>query len=415
MTETPVAESIHIVLAGITNAGKSSLLNSLFQKHIAIVSAAPGTTTDPVTRKMELGKLGACSVTDTAGLDDTGNLGRERVAKTREQLETADLVLFVSPGDRDVESCERELLEWLAEKKVPYVGVLTFADRPVMDSRKAFFPAARCVSIDNSPAAEKTDSSGIPALLAKIESLEKEISREPTPVEGIVHEQELVMLVTPVDLAAPAGRLILPQVETIRDLLDRDCAALIVKERELYGIYRSLGRKPDLVITDSQAFSKVAADIPENQPLTSFSILFARKKGDISYFIQSLSVLSHFPENGRVLMMEACSHHRQADDLGTVKIPRLFRQMVHPRVEFFHSREVPERPETYNLVIHCAGCMLTRRAMEAKTEKFRTAGVPVLNYGLFLAWANGLLPRALEPFPGLAEAYREGHSVCTKN
>lgn len=403
MSETPLAESISIVLAGNRNAGKSSLLNALFQKEIAIVSSTPGTTTDPVTRKIELGKLGQCSVTDTAGLDDEGALGAMRVEKTRERLASADLVLFVTPQDKPPAQGERELLSWLDERRCVYIGVLTFADKAPSEEKLRFFPAGKSVSVC-------TAAGTVPdmePLLQKIESMENDIRRELTPVEGIVHEGEFVMLVTPIDLAAPAGRLILPQVETIRDLLDRDCSALIVKERELYDMYHSLGRKPDLVITDSQAFSKVAADIDDDQKLTSFSILFARKKGDPLYFIESLRALSRFPKKGRVLVMEACSHHRQADDLGTVKIPRLFRQLVDSEAQFEHARQMPEHPEDYSLIIHCAGCMITQRMMNEKIDTFRKLHVPVLNYGMFLAWANGLLPRALEPFPDLYAAYTE--------
>jgi [FeFe] hydrogenase H-cluster maturation GTPase HydF len=407
MTEALLAESLHIVIAGVTNAGKSSLMNALFRENVAVVSAVAGTTTDPVTRKIELGKLGACSVTDTPGLADTGAIGSLRLKKTEECLARASVVLFVSPDNTPVTADERDLLEWLQRKKIPFIGILSFADCPADASKKSFFPAGCSFCIDTSvPPAAGTLS----ALLLKIELLADSVEHEHSPLEGIVHEQELVLLVTPIDLAAPAGRLILPQVETIRDLLDRDCAALIVKERELYTLYHSLGRRPDLVITDSQAFSKVAADIPEDQPLTSFSILFARKKGDISYFIASLNALTAFPADGKVLVMEACAHHQQADDLGTVKIPRLFRQLVTPRAVFTHARGMPEHPESYDLIIHCAGCMLTRRAMGASLDVFKKAGVPVLNYGLFLAWANGLLPRALEPFPELAEAY-EHHEL----
>ena len=236
-----------------------------------------------------------------------------------------------------------------------------------------------------------------------MEQLHQKINREITPVEGLVKEQDLVLLVTPIDLSAPAGRLILPHVETIRDLLDRDCAALIVKERELSYFYKALTIRPSLVIIDSQAFHKVAADLPEDQALTSFSLLFARKKGDPAYFIKSLKALKNFPENGRVLVMEACSHHCQAEDLGRVKIPRLFRQMVGSRVEFVHSRQ--NTPKSGIVIIHCGGCMLTQKAMEARLAVFRENRVPVLNYGLFLAWAHGLLQRALEPFFGLADLY----------
>jgi [FeFe] hydrogenase H-cluster maturation GTPase HydF len=401
MDETPLAESVSIVLAGNRNAGKSSLLNAIFQKDVAIVSSTAGTTTDPVTRKIELGRLGACSVTDTAGLDDEGDLGAQRIEKTKERLESADLVLFVSPQDKPVTQSENDLLSWIEQKKIVYIGVNTFADRTADESKSHFFPAGKSVTLCTASGTRPD----ITALFEKIESFENMIRRELTPVEGIVHEGQFVMLVTPIDLAAPAGRLILPQVETIRDLLDRDCSALIVKERELYDLYHSLGRRPDLVITDSQAFSKVAADIDEDQKMTSFSILFARKKGDPLFFIESLRTLAHFPRHGRVLVMEACSHHRQADDLGTVKIPRLFHQLVDQEAVFEHTRQMPEHPDEYDMIIQCAGCMVTQRMMNKKIEVFKKSNVPVLNYGMFLAWANGLVPRALEPFPDLYDAY----------
>ncbi len=397
----PLAELTSIVLVGIRNAGKSSLMNNLFSKNIAIVSDTPGTTTDPVTRKIELGKLGMCAVTDTAGLDDSGSLGELRIEKSQERIMTADLLLFVSPGNLPPHPREVEFLGWLDAQPLPWIGVLTFSDLPCHPAKVRFFPGDKCIFQDN------FQPESALKLVAAMEQLGDKIHREITPVEGLVQEQDLVLLVTPIDLSAPAGRLILPQVETIRDLLDRDCAALIVKERELSFFYSRLGVRPSLVITDSQAFHKVAADLPEDQPLTSFSLLFARKKGDPAWFIKSLAVLNNFPEKGRVLVMESCSHHCQAEDLGRVKIPRLFRQMVGPRVEFCHSRQLPENPKDWDLIIHCGGCMITQKAMDARLEIFRKNRIPVLNYGLFLAWAHGLLPRALQPFPGLVGLYEK--------
>lgn len=398
---TPLAELTTIVLVGIRNAGKSSLMNNLFKKNIAIVSDTPGTTTDPVTRKIELGKLGMCAVTDTAGLDDTGVLGELRMQKSQERLMTADLLLFVSPGNLSPQPKEIEFLDWLKGQQLPWIGLVTFSDLPPNPEKMGFFPGGKCIFQDN------FEPKSALRLVAEMERLKDAIHREITPVEGLVRELDLVLLVTPIDLSAPAGRLILPQVETIRDLLDRDCAALVVKERELSYFYQRLGIRPSLVITDSQAFHKVAADLPEDQPLTSFSLLFARKKGDPAWFIQSLGVLKNFPEKGRVLVMESCSHHCQAEDLGRVKIPRIFRQMVGAKVEFCHSRKLPENPKDWDLVIHCGGCMITQKVMDARLEIFRKDRVPILNYGLFLAWAHGLLPRALEPFPGLVVLYEK--------
>ncbi|WDP92431.1 MAG: [FeFe] hydrogenase H-cluster maturation GTPase HydF [Desulfobacter sp.] len=400
-TTTPLSELNKIVIAGIRNAGKSSLLNNLFQKEVAIASDTPGTTTDPVTRKIELGRIGMCAVTDTAGIDDTGDLGGMRVKKARQEMMASHMILFASPGHMPPTNHEKELRQWLENQNLPWLGILTFADQPVHPEKIGFFPEEKQVVQNN------LEPTAALELIRAVESFDRQLEKEITPVQGLVHEQELVLLVAPQDLAAPKGRLILPQVETIRDLLDRDCAALIVKERELYHYYHNLGMRPSLVITDSQAFHKVAADIPENQPLTSFSLLFARKKADLAWFIHSLCALENLRENGKVLVMEACSHHCQADDLARVKIPRLFRQLVGARLEFSYSRQLPEDPETYDLVIHCGGCMITRKLMMNRVEFFKTHQIPMLNFGLFLAWANGLLPRALEPFEELAQLYSE--------
>ena len=243
---------------------------------------------------------------------------------------------------------------------------------------------------------DSSGGSGISELISAISAARPE--PEATPLEGLVQEGDLIVLVTPIDLAAPKGRLILPQVETLRDALDRDCAALVVKERELFQFYRNLKTPPKLVITDSQAFNKVAADIPEDQLLTSFSILFARKKGDLDRYVDGLNALESMRPGAKVLILESCSHHLQADDIGTVKIPRLFRQMVRRDGEFTFARKMPGRVELaeYDLVIMCASCMLTRGKVMSRLDDIREAGVPVLNYGLFLAWANGLFP----PGPG---------------
>ena len=252
---------------------------------------------------------------------------------------------------------------------------------------------------------EAPSGRGVDALIAAFSSCRPE--SEPTPLEGLVREGDLLLLVTPIDLAAPAGRLIAPQVQTIRDGLDRDASCLVVKERELYSAYSNLKKPPRLVITDSQAFSKVAADIPEDQALTSFSILFARKKGDLSRFLNGLAAAARCPESPRVLVLESCSHHRQADDIGTVKIPRLFRQLVRDDAIFSFKKGLPGEDElsSYHLVIHCGSCRLTRGQMGVRLSRLESAGVPVTNYGMFLAWVNGLMPRALEIFPEAMEEW----------
>lgn len=402
---TALAESTRIVLIGIRNAGKSSLMNNIFSKEISIISSTPGTTTDPVTRQMELGSLGAVAFTDTAGLDDIGELGEMRISKTLDSAAASSINIFVTPIDKAPTAAEIKIFDQLIKNnaKTPFICVLTHCDKEENPEKIHFTARAPKVKINN------ISGEGSAELREMLIKQKEKISIEVSPVEGLVSEGDLAVLVTPIDLAAPKGRLIMPQVQTIRDLLDKDCASLVVKERELYPFYNNLIKKPKIVITDSQVFHKVAADIPEDQLLTSFSILFARKKGDLEEFIRGIINLKNTPEGVKILVMESCSHHRQADDIGTVKIPRLFRQLVHPKVEFDFTRVLPpdEELEQYYMVIHCAGCMINREKMMDRLEKVREKGVFITNYGLFLGWVNGLLPRALEPFQDLYEEYRE--------
>jgi [FeFe] hydrogenase H-cluster maturation GTPase HydF len=390
---TPLAEQLKIVLVGLRNSGKSSLMNRLFEKPIAIVSDTPGTTTDPVTRSYELGELGPVAITDTAGFDDLGELGAQRIQKTFEQTGQADLLILVTPCHREPHPLELDFIHRHQHKTL--VVVASFTDQEHNPHKRNWLEAASAVYINN------RDGSGIESLKRKLLSLKTALQQEITPVEGLVQENDFVLLVTPIDLAAPKGRLILPQVETIRDLLDKDCACLMVKERELKYFYDNLGLKPRLVITDSQVFSKVAADLPPNQPLTSFSILFARKKGDLLFYLEGIRQLAHVPPQSKILVLESCQHHRQADDIGTVKIPRLFRQLVQSRVTFEFSRALPDEDKLkdYFMVINCGGCMVKRNLILNRIGKLKAQQVYGINYGLFLAWVSGLLPRAIEPIP----------------
>lgn len=401
---TPLAERLKIVLFGLRNAGKSSLLNALMAQDVAIVSATPGTTTDPVTRMFELGALGPVAITDTAGLDDEGTLGLQRVEKSLERLRLSDVPVLVTRADTPLTEHERRVTDELKATKPALTVVLTHADQGYDATKYDWARALGTVAV------ESPIRRGIEDLRRLLEKRGAKAEREASPLEGLVDDGDLLVLVTPIDLAAPKGRLILPQVETIRDTLDKDCACLIVKERELFAFWPVLNRRPKLVICDSQAFAKVAADIPADQPLTSFSILFARKKGDLAVYVKAVKALTKLPAECRVLVLESCAHHQQADDIGTVKIPRLFRQLVQPRAEFHHARQLPpdEELSKFHLVINCAGCMVSRNAIMDRLDTLERLGVPVLNYGLFLAWANGLLPRALEPFPAEHALYSEG-------
>jgi hydrogenase maturation GTPase HydF len=394
MTTTPRSERIAIALVGLRNAGKSSLANSLLGRPSSIVSDVPGTTTDPVARPIELGKLGPAVIWDTAGIDDVGELGELRVSRTSEVAEAADAIVFVTRADRAPGASELAALEAYRSRPAPVLIAATFSDASPDRAKARLLEGSGAVAVDNA------SGRGIKELRERIIGLADRIEPELGPLEGLVREGELILLVTPMDLGAPKGRLIMPQVESIRDLLDRDCAVVTVKERELGEWYPRLPR-PALVVTDSQAFSKVAADIPEDQALTSFSILFARKKGDIGVYLEGARRIESLRDGGRVLMLEACSHHRQADDLGTVKIPRLFRQLVPSRLEFDYARELPagEDLARYALVVTCGSCMRTRREVMQRLERIESAGVGVVNYGIFLAWANGLLPRAVEMLP----------------
>jgi len=394
---TLLAESFHIVLIGVRNAGKSSLLNALFEKEVAIVSPAPGTTTDPVVRKMEISGLGPVAFVDTAGIDDEGDLGSARVGKTKSKLAQASIVLFVTPGNIPPQTKEKEMLTYLKNSRKPFLVVVTFGDYPLQEEKMEWLLGE---GISSPLRVDNRSGRGAKEVREALSRLKELVVPEAGPLEGLVREGDTVLLVVPIDSAAPKGRLILPQVETIRDALDRNCRVVIVKEQELKAAYEMLKERPSLVITDSQAFRQVAQDIPEDQPLTSFSILFARKKGELTPYLEGLQSLEQLPPGARVLILEACSHHRQPDDIGSVKIPHLLRELVHPTIKVEQGRSIEGIDlSQYDLVIHCAACMMTRQAMLSRLEILKNAGISILNYGIFLAWANGLIPRALLPLP----------------
>ena len=403
MDKTADALRRRIVLLGLRNAGKSSLMNNIFEKDVAIVSPLAGTTTDPVARAMELDKLGPVSVIDTAGIDDEGEVGRERIRKTMERSESADIHVLVSRCDLPPEPEERKTAESLAARKRALIIALTHDDNPPDMEKLAWAKRYACCRVDN------ISGRGVRELRLAIVTAGLEKAAEPSPLEGVVRGGELVVLVTPIDTAAPKGRLIMPQTETIRDCLDRGCAALVVKESELKQFYDRLSCRPDLVITDSQAFHKVAADIPADQKLTSFSILFARKKGELDELVKGITKVRASGGTPKILVVEACSHHRQEEDIGTVKIPAIFRKLVNRDAEFVFSRTLPETEELsmYSLIIHCAACMITRTTMLSRLERIKQSGTPVTNYGIFLGWANGLLPRALEPFDDVYRMWKD--------
>ncbi len=406
MEKTPKGFRLHIGLFGRRNVGKSSVLNALTRQQVSIVSDVAGTTTDPVEKPMELLPIGPVLFIDTAGVDDVGALGEMRVAKTRQAFDRTDVgVIVVEAGTWS--EFEDRLLAELAQRQTPTVVVFNKCDlgEPRADVLArlagAKAPTVRMVA---------SRGEGILDLReALVRAAPEEFINAPRLVGDLVGAGELAVLVVPIDLEAPKGRLILPQVQSIRDLLDVDACCLVVKERELRDALDRLKRPPALVVTDSQAFLKVSADTPPDVPLTSFSILFARAKGDLCEFVRGAMAIETLRPGDRVLIAESCTHHPIGDDIGRVKIPRWLTQYVGGklRIDTTQGHDFPENLPEYKLVIHCGGCMWNRREMLSRILRCRKAGVPIANYGLTIAYTLGIFERALGPFPAALEVYRQ--------
>lgn len=399
MEQTPVANRFWISIFGKRNAGKSSLINALTGQQTSVISDVAGTTTDPVHKTMELLPLGPVVIVDTAGLDDTGELGRLRMEKTYEVLRKTNLAVLVLSAADGVTDFERRFARELKDRRIPSVAVLNKCDiKPVSASeieavsRELGMPAA---------AASARGGEGIDAVRELIVKNAAFDDAELGLVSGLVNPGEIAVLVTPIDKGAPKGRLILPQQQTIRDILETDAVAVVTKEFELKHTLESLRQKPAIVITDSQAFLKVSADTPEEIPMTSFSILFARQKGDLVEMAHGVRKIGSLKPGSRVLIAEGCTHHRQSDDIGKVKIPRWVRQMAGGEIEFnwCSGATFPDDLESYDAVIHCGACMLNRREMQYRIDYARRHGVAITNYGVLIAYVQGILERALRPFP----------------
>lgn len=407
LSATPRGDRIHIAILGRTNVGKSSVINALTEQEIAVVSPVRGTTTDPVYKAMELLPLGPIVLVDTAGLDDEGTLGELRKQKTQEAITLTDLALLVIDASEGADSFYMELLTVLRKKDIPVLAVLNKCDS-VKDVRQV--QAEVEIMLGMEPllfsAAERRGVSELKEAI--IAALPADDARFRI-VGDLLTPGDLAVLVMPIDSAAPKGRLILPQQQVLRDTLDSHAVAVVTQEDELGEALASLGRKPRLVITDSQAFKRVAAATPEPIPLTSFSILFARHKGDLPELVRGAAAVRALQDGDRVLIAEACTHHRQKDDIGTVKIPRWLREVTGKSLQLEHAAGTayPEDLSRYALVVHCGGCMLNRRAMHARIAEAKAAGVPIVNYGVLIAGLHGLLPRAIELFPDALEAWEE--------
>jgi len=406
----PTALRLHIGLYGRRNAGKSSLINALTHQQVAIVSPVAGTTTDPVEKAMELLPLGPVLFIDTAGIDDDQDgLGPLRVAATRRTLDRCEVALIVA-GPAGWGDPERSWAEECRRRGLPTIAVFNHADVATPDTdtvaslRGAGVPVVTCSALTGAGVGQVRE--------ALIQAAPESYLTPPSLLGDLVPPGGLAVLVVPIDTEAPKGRLIMPQVQAIRDLLDHDALALVVKERELRSALDRLGRPPDLVVTDSQAFLKVAGDVPDAVPMTSFSILFARFKGDLATLAQGAAAIDRLAPGDRVLIAESCTHHPIGEDIGRVKIPRWLTQYVGGQLDIRTSagRDFPDDLADNKLVIHCGSCTANRRQMLSRMEACRAAGVPITNYGLAIAWSLGIFPRALRPFPGVAETLARVHS-----
>jgi len=404
MRNTPKGFRLHIGLFGRRNVGKSSLLNALTRQTVSIVSDIAGTTTDPVEKPMELLPVGPVLFIDTAGIDDVGALGEMRVQKTMQVFDRTDVGVIVAIAG-EWGDFEEAILKELRERRIPVIVVFNKTDVARTDAAQESRIKelqVHCVE------ASAVRGQGILELReALVRSAPEEFINAPAIIGDLVPSGEMAVLVIPIDLEAPKGRLILPQVQSIRDLLDNDAYCMVVKERELRDALERLKRPPALVVTDSQAFLKVAGDTPDDVLMTSFSILFARFKGDLVAFVRGARAIERLAPGDKVLICESCSHHPIGEDIGRVKLPRWLRQYVGGKLEFshVHGHDFPDDLASYRLVIHCGACMWNRREMLSRIIRCQQAGVPMTNYGLAIAYSLGIFERALRPFPAALEAY----------
>lgn len=402
LNNTPSAERVHIGIFGRRNAGKSSVINALTGQSLAIVSDVKGTTTDPVLKAMELLPLGPVVMIDTPGLDDEGELGALRIQKAYQVLNKTDIAVLVVDGTIGMTGEDCAILDRIKGKQIPYVVVINKADL-IEDRTFSAQNIPASLSSDHViwvSAADKTNIHELKELIAALAPTEDNKLRI---VGDLIHPSDFVVLVVPIDKAAPKGRLILPQQQTIRDILEADATAIVVKEHELRETLDSLGKKPSLVITDSQVFAKVSADTPRDIPLTSFSILFARYKGNLKTVVNGARTLDTLEDGDTILISEGCTHHRQCDDIGTVKLPRWIQNHTgkHLNFEFTSGTEFPLELGKYKLIVHCGGCTLNEREMKYRIKCAEDAGIPMTNYGTAIAYMQGILERSIEIFPFL--------------
>ena len=400
MNQTPASERVHISFFGKRNAGKSSVINAVTGQDLAIVSSVMGTTTDPVYKTMELLPLGPVMVIDTPGIDDKGELGALRVRKSYQVLNKTDIAILVIDSTAGKGEEELELIHRFHKKGIPYLIVYNKIDLLSTEKIKDLAMSVRAGEV----LVSASDGMNIQELKEKIASLKSEDTHKYPLIQDLIEPLDLVILVVPIDKAAPKGRLILPQQQTIRDILERGALSLVVRDTELKSTldhFLAQGVCPKLVVTDSQAFARVSKDVPENITLTSFSILFSRYKGELEIQLKGIAALSSIEDGDRILIAEGCTHHRQCGDIGTCKMPEWIRNYTgkKPVFEFTSGTEFPDDVSSYKMVVHCGGCMLNEREMKYRIACCQDQGVPITNYGILIAQVTGILKRSLGPFP----------------
>lgn len=400
MNQTPASERVHISFFGKRNAGKSSVINAVTGQDLAIVSSVMGTTTDPVYKTMELLPLGPVMVIDTPGIDDEGELGALRVRKSYQVLNKTDIAILVIDSTAGKGEEELELIHRFHKKGIPYLIVYNKIDLLSTEKIKDLAMSVRAEEV----LVSASDGINIQELKEKIASLKPEDTHKYPLIQDLIKPLDLVILVVPIDKAAPKGRLILPQQQTIRDILERGALSLVVRDTELKSTldhFLAQGVCPKLVVTDSQAFARVSKAVPENITLTSFSILFSRYKGELEIQLKGIAALSSIEDGDRILIAEGCTHHRQCGDIGTCKMPEWIRNYTgkKPVFEFTSGTEFPDDVSSYKMVVHCGGCMLNEREMKYRIACCQDQGVPITNYGILIAQVTGILKRSLGPFP----------------
>ena len=390
LNNTPNSDRIHIGIFGKTNSGKSSIINAITSQNLSIISEIKGTTTDPVQKAMELLPLGPVVLIDTPGIDDNSELGKQRIEKTYKMLNKTDIALVVVDGSIGLTKGDKTLIDKIKNENIPYLIVLNKMDK-----------VDKLYNLENSIWVSSKTKENIDALKNKIASFNKQDINPKQIIGDKLSPNDLVLLVVPIDSSAPKGRLILPQQQTIRDVLDSGASALITRDTELEITLKNLHQKPKVVITDSQAFSYVKNIVPSDIYLTSFSILFARYKGDLTEAIKAVKAVDNLNDGDKILISEGCTHHRQCEDIGTVKIPNWLKNHIHKeiQIDFTSGADFPSNLSKYKVVIHCGACTLNEKEMKHRIKICQEQNVPITNYGIFIAYTQNILKRSIEIFP----------------